>query len=299
MIGQMIADGVLTGSILSLGAIGVTLGLSILRFANFAYAELLTVGAYAALGAVLAIGGTGIPIDPFSVGLYMLLALALAGAVTVAAALLADVAAFAPLRRRGAGPLVLIFASFGLSLVIRNIVLLVFGPQPEYYSRELQIAVTLPGNIRILPDQILVLAAALLTLAVLWWFLNRTGAGLAMRAVAENAGLAQTCAIRPETAIRTTWIVTGLLAALSGTLFGLTVQIRPEMGASLLLPLFTAAVLGGIGSIGGAVLGGLLVGVAQNLSALVIPTNYGLAVPFAIMLACFLLRPQGIMGRAS
>jgi branched-chain amino acid transport system permease protein len=228
----------------------------------------------------------------------MLLALCVSGVVTVGVALLADVAAFAPLRRRGAGPLVLIFASFGLSLVIRNAVLLIFGPQPEYYSGELQIAILLPGDIRIMPDQLLVLAAALAALAVLWWFLNRTAAGLAMRAVAENPSLAETCAIRPEAAIRTTWIATGLLSALAGTLFGLTVQLRPEMGASLLLPLFTAAVLGGIGSIGGAVLGGLLIGVAQSTSALVIPTSYGPIVPFVIMLGCFLLRPQGLFGRA-
>jgi branched-chain amino acid transport system permease protein len=297
MIGQLLVDGILTGAILALGAIGITLGLAILRFANFAYAELLTVGAYAALAAVLAFGGTGVPIGPLSFGGYIVLALVVALALTALAALAGDAIVFAPLRRGGAGPLVLIFASFGLALVIRNLVLLVFGPQPEYYSRELQMAVLLPGDIRIMPDQVVVLAAALLALVLLWWFLNHTRHGLAMRAVAENPQLAQTCAISPRIAIRTTWLIIAVLGALGGTLFGLTVQLRPEMGANLMLPLFTAAVLGGVGSIPGAVIGGLTVGLAENLSTLVLPTAYKSVVPFLIMLACFFLRPQGLFGQ--
>jgi branched-chain amino acid transport system permease protein len=298
MIGQLLLDGVMTGAILSLGAIGITLGLAILRFANFAYAELLTIGAYAALAVVLALGGTGVPIDPFSFGGYIGIALLVAFAVTALAALLGDALVFAPLRRRNAGPLVLIFASFGLALVARNLVLLIFGPQPEYYSRELQMAILLPGDIRLMPDQAVVLAAAVCALALLWWFLNHTRHGLAMRAVAENPGLAQTCAISPKVAIRTTWAITGVIGALGGALFGLTVQLRPEMGANLLLPLFTAAVLGGVGSIPGAVIGGLFVGIAENLSTLVLPTAYKAIVPFIIMLACFFVRPQGLFGQS-
>lgn len=298
MIAQLVVDGIMTGAILSLGAIGITLGLAILRFANFAYAELLTVGAYATLAVVLAMGGTGVPIDPFSFGAYIGLALLVSLAVTGLAALVGDALVFAPLRRRSAGPLVLIFASFGLALVVRNLVLLIFGPQPEYYSRELQMAILLPGDIRLMPDQVVVLAAAVLALGALWWVLNHTRHGLAMRAVAENPGLAQTCAISPKVAIRVTWLITGVLGALGGTLFGLTVQLRPEMGANLLLPLFTAAVLGGVGSIPGAVIGGLFVGIAENLSTLVLPTAYKAIVPFLIMLACFFIRPQGLFGQS-
>jgi branched-chain amino acid transport system permease protein len=297
MIGQMLADGLLTGAVIALGAIGITLGLAILRFANFGYAEFMTVGGYAALAAVVAYGGTGAPVGPFSFGGFMVVALAVAFAVVCAVALAADAAVFRPLRRRGAGPLVLIFASFGLALVLRHIVLLIFGTQPEYYSREIQIAVLLPGDIRVMPDQILVLGIAVATLALLWWILHRSRVGLAMRTVAENPALARTCGIDPEMAVRWTWLVSGALGALAGTLFGLTVQLRPEMGANLLLPLFTAAVLGGVGSIPGAVIGGLLVGVAENLSVLLLPTSYKATVPFLIMLACFLLRPKGLFGR--
>jgi branched-chain amino acid transport system permease protein len=297
MIPQLVVDGVLTGAVIALGAIGITLGLAILRFANFGYAEFLTVGGYAALSAVLAYGGTGAPLGPFSFGGFIAVALAVGLLVTALVALLSDAAVFRPLRRRGAGPLVLIFASFGLALVLRHVVLLIYGTQPEYYSREIQIAVLLPGDVRVMPDQILVLAVTVVALMLLWWLLRRTRVGLAMRAVAENTALAQACAIDPEAAIRWTWIVTGALGALAGTLFGLTVQLRPEMGANLLLPLFTAAVLGGVGSIPGAVIGGLLVGVAENLSVLVLPTNYKATVPFLIMLACFLLRPKGLFGK--
>jgi branched-chain amino acid transport system permease protein len=297
MIGQLVIDGLLTGAVIALGAIGITLGLAILRFANFGYAELLTVGGYAALSAVLAYGGTGAPLGPFSFGGFLGAALLVGLLVAAAVALLADTAVFRPLRRRGAGPLVLIFASFGLALVLRHVVLLIYGTQPEYYSREIQMAVHLPGGVLVMPDQIVVLATTLAALAALWWLLRRTRVGLAMRAVAENPALAQACAIDPEAAIRWTWIVTGALGALAGTLFGLTVQLRPEMGANLLLPLFTAAVLGGVGSIPGAVIGGLLVGVAENMSVLVLPTSYKATVPFLIMLACFLLRPRGLFGK--
>ena len=294
MILQLLTDGLLTGAVIALGAIGITLCLAILRFATVGYAELLPVGGDAALAAVLAYGGTGAPLGPFSFGGFLGIALAVGLAVTAVVALVSDIVVFRPLRRRGAGPLVLIFASFGL---LRHIVLLMFGTQPEYYSREIQIAVLLPGDVRVMPDQILVLAVTVLALVGLWWLLNRTRVGLAMRAVAENTALAQACAIDPEAAVRWTWIVSGVLGALAGTLFGLTVQLRPEMGANLLLPLFTAAVLGGVGSIPGAVIGGLLVGVAENLSVLVLPTNYKATVPFLIMLACFLLRPKGLFGK--
>ncbi len=298
MIGQLLVDGVLTGAILALGAIGITLCLSVLRFANFAYAELLTVGAYASLAVVFAIGGTGLPIGPFSFGLYLGLAVLVSIVITALAALLGESLVFAPLRRNNANSLVLVFASFGLALVVRNMVLLFFGPQPEYFSRELQIAMRLPGGIRIMPDQVVVLATAFAALAILWWFLHRTRYGLAMRAVSENTALAQVCAISPTSAIWVTWCVIGVLGAVGGTLFGLTVQLRPEMGASLLLPLFTAAVLGGVGSIPGAVIGGLVVGIAESLSPLVLPTAYRSIVPFLILIGCFLIRPQGLFGKS-
>lgn len=297
MILQLIADGLLTGAVIALGAIGITLGLAILRFANFGYAEFLTVGGYAALTAVLAYGGTGAPLGPFSFGGFLVVAIAVALGATALIALAGDVAVFRPLRRRGAGSLVLIFASFGLALIVRSVVLLIYGTQPEYYSREIQIALLLPGDVRVMPDQIVVLGIAAAALVLLWWLLRHTRMGLAMRAVAENPALAQASAIDPESAVRWTWIVSAALGALAGTLYGLTVQLRPEMGANLLLPLFTAAVLGGVGSVPGAVLGGLLVGVAENLSVLVLPTSYKVIVPFLIMLACFLVRPKGLFGK--
>ncbi|HJQ57378.1 MAG TPA: branched-chain amino acid ABC transporter permease, partial [Vineibacter sp.] len=194
MIGQLIVDGLLTGAVIALGAIGITLGLAILRFANFGYAELLTVGGYATLSAVLAYGGTGAPLGPFSFGGFLGVALAAGLLLAAAVAVLSDAVVFRPLRRRGAGPLVLIFASFGLALVLRHIVLLIYGTQPEYYSREIQMAVRLPGGVRVLPDQILVLVITVVALAALWWLLRRTRIGLAMRAVAENPPLAQACA---------------------------------------------------------------------------------------------------------
>jgi branched-chain amino acid transport system permease protein len=117
-----------------------------------------------------------------------------------------------------------------------------------------------------------------------------------MRAVSESPALARVCGVRTDGIIRWTWVVSGTLAAVAGICAGLTVQLRPEMGFNLLLAVFTAAILGGAGSLFGAVLGGLVVGLAENLSVLVIPASYKSAVPFIILLLVLYFRPQGLLG---
>jgi branched-chain amino acid transport system permease protein len=297
MILQLVADGLLTGAILALGAIGLALGLKILRFANFSHAELLTWGAYLALAAV-ASAAAAAPLGPFSFGWPLVVALGVAAAGTAALALLVDALLFGPLRRRGAAPVTMIFASFGASLVLRHVLLLLWGSDAHYYGRELVMAVEVLPGVRLLPDQVLVLGLAIALVTGLHWFLVGTRLGVAMRAAAESPALARVSGVDVARVIRWTWILSGALAATGGVFFGLTVQIRPEMGFSLLLPIFAAAILGGMGSLAGAVLGGVVVGLAESLSLLVVAPGYKPAVPFLILILVLFFKPSGLFGEA-
>ena len=279
MIGQALVDGILGGAIIALGAIGVTFGLAILRFANFAHGELLAVGAY---GALLL----------FSLGLPVALLGAIAAAVLVS--LLLERLVYRRLRARGADPLTLVFASFGLALVLRHLLVLAFGPDPYNYSPDIQMALRLPGGVVVMPDQVLVFVVVLAVLAALWWFLRRTRHGLAMRAVAENPVLSGIAGVDIGATLRLTWVVAASLAALAGVFYGITVQVRPEMGINLLLALFTAAILGGVGSVAGAVVGALLISIAENLATLAFPTTYRPIVPFVLLLLALYFRPAGL-----
>lgn len=297
MIGQALADGFLTGAILALGALGASLGLQILRFANFSHAELLTWGAYIAL-TFTTFATAGVPIGPFSFGWQLLLALLIAAGATGVLALVVDRLVFRRLRARHAHNLTMVFASFGVALILRNLVLLLWGPDAHLYSSELQIAIEVLPGVRVLPDQAFVLVLALLLMVALHLVLRLSRLGMAMRAMAENDALARVCGIETERAIRWTWMASGMLAAAGGVFMGLTVQLRPEMGSNLLLGILTAAILGGTGSLFGAVIGGLAVGLSENLVVLVIPTGYKPAVSFMLLMVVLYFRPQGLFGSA-
>ncbi|HEY7539786.1 MAG TPA: branched-chain amino acid ABC transporter permease [Methylomirabilota bacterium] len=296
--GQALADGILTGAIIALGAIGVTFTLGIMRFANFAHSELLTWGGYIAL-VIVAFAGPGTPTGPLSFGWQLLAAALVAAALTGLAAWGIDVLVFRRLRRRGAQPLTMVFAAFGAALVMRHLVVLVWGHESRFYTRELQIAVELVPGVRVLPDQVFIVGLALTVMLVLQTFLTRSRTGMAMRAMAESPALAQVCGIEVEAVVRLTWIISGALAAFAGVFIGLTPQLHPEIGVNVLLSLFAAAILGGTGSLTGAVAGGFLVGLAENLSLLVISPGYKGAMPFLLLLVILIVRPQGILGERS
>jgi len=298
VIGQALADGILTGAIIALGAIGVTFTLGIMRFANFAHSELLTWGGYVAL-VIVAFAGPGTPTGPLSFGWQLLAAALIAAVLTGLAAWGVDVLVFRRLRRRGAQPLTMVFAAFGAALVMRHLVVLVWGHESRFYTRELQIAVVLVPGVRVLPDQIFILGLALTVMVALQAFLTRSRTGMAMRAMAESPALAQVCGVEVEAVVRLTWIISGALAAFAGVFIGLTPQLHPEIGFNLLLSLFAAAILGGTGSLTGAVVGGFLVGLAENLSLLVISPGYKGAMPFLLLLVILIVRPQGIFGERS
>ncbi len=303
---QVLTDGLVIGSVVALGAIGLSLTMAILRFSNFGHGELLAWGAYFALTALAAftavfatLGVPASPLAPFSFGAPLLLALLVAALLTALLALALDGVLFRRLRRQGA--ITLVIASFGAALALRNLLLYFHGGVPQYYSTELQIAVALLprsvwGGMRITPDQVVVLALAAATVTGLHLFLSRSTLGRAMRATAMNPQLARVAGIDPERVLRATWIIGGVLAAVAGVFAGLTVQLRPTLGLDLLLPLFAAVILGGIGSVWGAVLGGLIVGLSESLAVSLIGAEYRAAAAFAVLIAILLVRPNGLLG---
>jgi branched-chain amino acid transport system permease protein len=262
---QLIADGLVIGSIISLGAIGLTMTYSLLRFANFGQGELMTWGAYLALtfvGVFVAVSGGGVmqPLGPFSFGWQLLAALAVAAVLTAGIALVVDWLLFARLRRQGTA-IVLVIASFGAALALRNLLQFIYGPIPEYYTRELQIAVRLlprdvMGGVRVTPDQMLVLGLTLALVVALHLFLKYTTLGRAMRATSTNPALARVTGIDVAGVVRATWIIGAMLAAM----------------------------------------GGLIVGLAESLSTPLIGAEYRAATAFLVLIAILFLRPTGLFG---
>jgi branched-chain amino acid transport system permease protein len=296
---QDVANGVLLGATIGLGAAGLTLTYSILGFANFAHGELITGGAYAALTLLwllTVVTGWGLgQWGALSFGWPLLVLLAAAMVVTAGLALGLERALFRPLRRRGT-MIGLVIASFGASLALRSLVAFAWGPEPLYFTREIPIAREVLPGVRVTADQVFVLALTAALMAGLHVLLTRTTLGRAMRAMSENPALLAVTGIEPAVVARWTCVIGGGLAAVAGVLIGVTVQVRPLLGFELLLPLFAAVILGGIGSVYGALAGSLVVGLAEALAVPLVGAEYRAAVAFLVLIAVLLLRPVGLAG---
>ena len=287
-------DGSLASAMIALGAIGVTLTYSVLQFSNFAHGELISIGAYityliaAAISA--AVIGSSEALAVFSFGWNVLLAGGVAMALTGFLAWGLDWLLFARLRAKGMA-ITLVMASFGASMA--------FSSRPLYYTQELQIARAIGAGILVTPDQLLLVAITATLVGLLYVMWAHTALGRAMRAVSENPALAQVCGIDVPRVVRVTWYIGGALASAAGLMLGLLVQVRPQMGFEMLLPLFAAAILGGIGSVPGALCGGLIVGLSQAATVQFIGAEWRAGVAFVILLAVLLIRPNGLFGRRS
>ena len=282
---QLVVYGLISGSILALGAIGLTLIYSILNFANFAHGDMMALGAYLALF--------------FKVGLAlpMWLAFPLAMLCTAVIAIGLERAWFRPLRQRGAGVVILAISSLGLAIILRSLIRMLWSPQAQYYSRAIHFPFTVPLlDVRVNTQQILIMTIALVLVVLVSFFLQRTKLGKAMRATSDNFQLALVSGIDTERVILWAWLLGASLAAAGGILLGMSVRLQPIMGWDLLLPIFAATILGSIGSPYGAMLGGLLIGLAEEVSTQFIPSEYKGAVSLILLVLVLLIRPQGLFG---
>jgi branched-chain amino acid transport system permease protein len=293
---QFLLDGLIAGSMIGLGAIGVTLTYSILRFSNFAHGDFMAWGAYAALAVVGVLGGST-PIKPLSFGWPLLVALVVAMGLTALLALALDWLLFARLRARGQS-IIVVMASFGASMALRSLLEFLFTSRPTYFSHAIQMAVPVGFGIKITADQVALLVLTLALVTGMHLFIAHSQRGREMRAYSQNPALAQVVGIDVAKVVRTTWVIGAALACASGVMVGVLVQIRPLMGLSLLLPMFAAAILGGIGSVPGAVLGGLIIGLSEAAAVQFVGAEWRAAVAFVILMAVLLLRPMGLFGVA-
>jgi branched-subunit amino acid ABC-type transport system permease component len=291
MFWQLLANGVVTGSVIAIAAVGVTLIYGILRLVNFAY------GDFMAFGALTAYAFNG------PLGLAMVPAALLGMLATAVLSLGLDVVLWRPLRARRAGFMSLFLASIGLALVLRQVLLLAYGPQPQMYNVD-QYKVYVIGSVRLSQAQFVTIIAATAAIVAVGLFLSRSTIGRTMRALSDDRALAAIAGIDVGRVIAYTWILSGLLAGLAGVLAGLIeTSFDPNFGFTLLLPIFAAVILGGIGSAYGALAGGLALGIAMELStwpALFggVDPVYKPVVAFVVLIAALMVRPQGIFGRA-
>ncbi|MDX1592879.1 MAG: branched-chain amino acid ABC transporter permease [Gammaproteobacteria bacterium] len=280
---QLTIYGIVLGSVLTLGAIGVSMIFGILRFAHFAHGDLMTLGAYFGLFAV----GLGLPV-------WAALGVAMAGTALVAVVI--DQTLYRRLRRTQ--PVILLISSFGMALAIRSVVQLVWGPNNQVYKQGIQLPHRI-GDIVVKPDHLWIVGGAVTLVVAMHLFLSRTRMGKAMRAMADNMDLALITGIPAERVIVWTWVIGGSLAAAAGVFLGLDTRLHPVMGWSVLLPVFAAAILGGIGKPYGAIAGGMAIGIAMEVSTMVVAPAYKPAVAFAIMVLMLIIRPQGLFGGRS
>ncbi|MBR0657726.1 branched-chain amino acid ABC transporter permease [Neoroseomonas oryzicola] len=282
---QALINGVIAGTILAVPALGFTAIFAVLNYPNFAIGALATVGAYAGW-----VGNTAL-------GLPMVAALALAFAATAVAGLVVQWAAVKPLE--SAGALMMAIASLAAGLVLENALRFGFGNDLRGYDLPL-LRDWRFGEFRVGPQQVQNFALALAAMGLLWAFLRYSRTGRAMRAVADNRDLALLRGVDPARVAAVTVAVGAGLAGMGGMLVGLDTSVDPLVGTRLVLSIFAAAVLGGLGSIPGAVAGAIAIGVAEEVAVLAFNPAYRLVVGFVVILAVLTLRPAGLFGaRAS
>jgi neutral amino acid transport system permease protein len=288
---QLIANGLVAGSIIAIAAVGVSLVYGILRIVNFAHGDYLVVGAYFALAVNVGWGGH-----------IVLAALAAIVAMAVLSVGL-EFALWRPLRRKGAGLFSLFIAAIGLALVLRHAVFLAGEARPRRYDVDVFQVYEL-GPVRLSQSQLIAIAIAGGAIVLVGLMLARTGLGKAMRALSDNQALAAVAGIDVDRTVVLTWALAGALAGIAGLLQALILNaFTPNFGFALLLPVFAAVVLGGIGSAYGALVGGLVLGLVMEVStwdALAggAPPVYKPVVAFAALILVLLFRPQGVFGRA-
>ncbi|WP_233160093.1 branched-chain amino acid ABC transporter permease [Pseudonocardia sp. MH-G8] len=289
VLAQLTVAGIKFGAIIAITAIGLSLIFGTTGLINFAHGELVTIGAVTAFVVNAGVIGPG-------TGLITAVLIAIVVGALLGAAL--ERGLWRPLRTRGTGRIQLFIISIGLSLVLRNLVLVLFGSRPQPYpGYTIQEALVL-GPVSITPRDLVITVLALLVLVATGFMLLRTRIGRAMRAVSDDRDLAEASGVDVGRVTLYVWTLGGGLAALGGVLFGLSEIVAWDMGFRLLLLMFAAVILGGLGSAFGAMAGGLLVGLVAQLSTAWFPVELQNAWALGVLILVLLVRPQGIFGRA-
>jgi branched-chain amino acid transport system permease protein len=312
------------GSQLALGALGVTLIYGILRFSNFAHSDTMAFGTMVVVLLTGVFQGWGVGLGPLPTAL---LALPFGMMACMALMLLTDVYRF--YRAQRAKPVVLVIVSMGVMFVTNGLVRLIIGPKDRNFAdgerflisaRTFKEMTGLEEGLAIKTGQALTVVIAVIAVAWLFWFLNRTRTGKSMRAYSDNEDLALLSGINPERVVMVTWLIVGALATLAGTLYGLDKSFKPFTYFQLLLPFFAAAIVGGLGNPIGAIVGGFVIAFSEVLIAYgwkkvltyalpdslapeglvqMISTDYKFAVSFVILLIVLLFRPTGLFSGKS
>jgi len=283
---QLLAEGIRFGLVIALASVGLSLIYGTTGLVNFAHGELITFGALVAFY--------------FNVllGIHLLLATAITLVVCAAAGWAQDAGFWGVLRRRGSGLIAMMIISIGVSIFIRYLFLYIFrGDTRAYADYAAQPGIQL-GPITLAAKDYWSMAVAVVMLALTAVALLRSRLGKATRAVADNPALAAASGIDVERVIRLVWTVGALLAGLAGVLLGISQQVNFQMGFQILLLVFAAVTLGGLGTAFGALVGSLVVGVFIQVSTLVVPPELKNLGALAVLVVILLIRPQGILGRA-
>lgn len=275
---QYFLNGIVTGGILALPTIGFSLLYKILRFPNFAFGTYLTCGAYAALAVNVGLGQS------------IFLGLAAAMVITAAVSIATDQLAFRKLRQRR--PLVLAIASIGAFFILENLVRFIWGGDLQHYKIPVYRDVRVLG-VHIGREQTAILLASCFLMLIIHTLLKKTRLGKAMRALADNPMLAEIKGIDRERMVILISGIGGALAGASGVFLGVDTVVEPMMGFNVILSIFAAAILGGIGNAGGAMGGAMVIGLAEELSLLFVPPTYKSAVGLGVIILILIARPAG------
>lgn len=312
------------GAQLAIGALGVTLIFGILRFSNFAWGDTMAFGAMVVLLVTGWLQGLGISIAPFPTALMALPF----GIIATALLLLGtDRAVYRFYRQKKAKPIILVIVSAGVMFVMNGLVRVVVGTEDRNFAdggkfllapNDFKAWSGLNEGLAIKGTTAVTIVTALITMGLLFWFLQKTRTGKSMRAFSDNEDLALLSGINPDRVVQVTWVIAAILATIAGTLYGLDKSFRPFVYYQLLLPIFAAAVVGGLGSPLGAVAGGFVVAFAEvvityawkKVLTYVLPeslapdglvqlvsTDYKFAVSFAILIIVLLFVPNGLFNR--
>jgi neutral amino acid transport system permease protein len=278
---QLTVNGIAVGSIIALAAVGLTLTYGILRLSNFAHGDFLTLGAYL----------TFLLNAAFGVNIWLAMIMATLG--TVAGMLLSEKLLWSRMRAIRANTTTFIIISIGLALFLRNGIILIWGGGNLSYQVPVSSAIDIAG-LKIPQAKLIIIVLAILAIIALHYLLQNTKIGKAMRAVADDIDLARVTGINVDRVVLATWIITGVLTSIGGSMLGLSEGIRPNMGWFLILPLFASVILGGIGNPYGAIAGAFIIGIAQEVSTPLIGSQYKQAVALLIVILVLLVRPKGL-----